>query len=105
MNQKNSEVFSLDDLNQFQFSPSDKRISTQTITAYTSSVTESLKSLSIVQRTKIAETRKGIPNVSYYLSSTHSTLEEAQAVVTAEGGWRCKQIRNSAKSSKKFQKS
>ena len=33
MNQENSEIFSPDDLNQFQFSPSDKRISTQPIAA------------------------------------------------------------------------
>ena len=38
MNQENSEIFSPDDLNQFQFSPSDKRISTQAIAAYASSV-------------------------------------------------------------------
>ncbi len=34
MNQENSEIFSPDDLNQFQFSSSDKRISTQPIAAY-----------------------------------------------------------------------
>ena len=33
MNRENSEIFSPDDLNQFQFSPSDKRISTQPIAA------------------------------------------------------------------------
>jgi hypothetical protein len=34
MNQEKSEIFSPDDLNQFQFSPSDKRIYTQQIAAY-----------------------------------------------------------------------
>jgi len=107
----NQEIFSPDDLDQFQFSPSDRnsertqRTSTQPIAAYASSLSESLKSLSIVQEAKKAKTRKGIPNVTYYLSSSHSTLEEAQAVLAAEGGWRCKQGRNSAKGSKKFQKS
>ena len=101
----NQEIFNPDDLDQFQFSPSDKRTSTQPIAAYASSLSESLKSLSIVQEAKKAKTRKGIPNVTYYLSSSHSTLEEAQAVLAAEGGWRCKQGRNSAKGSKKFQKS
>ena len=107
----NQEIFSPDDLDQFQFSPSDRnsertqRTSTQPIAAYASSLSESLKSLSIVQEAKKAKTRKGIPNVTYYLSSSHSTLEEAQSVVAAEGGWRCKQGRNSAKGSKKFQKS
>jgi hypothetical protein len=33
----NQEIFSPDDLDQFQFSPSDKRTSTQPITAYASS--------------------------------------------------------------------
>ena len=33
MNRENSEIFSPDDLNQFQFSPSDKRISSQPIAA------------------------------------------------------------------------
>ena len=33
MNRENSEIFSPDDLNQFQFSPSDKKISTQPIAA------------------------------------------------------------------------
>jgi len=33
MNRENSEIFSPDDLNQFQFSPSDKRISAQPIAA------------------------------------------------------------------------
>ncbi len=41
--------------------------------------------------------------MTYYLSSSHSTLEEAQAVLAAEGGWRCKQGRNSAKGSKKYE--
>jgi len=45
-----------------------KTISTQPISAYAGSVTESLKTLSIVQEAKKAETRKGIPNMSYYLS-------------------------------------
>ncbi len=43
----NQELFSPDDLNQFQFSPSDKRRSTQPIAAYASSLSESLKSLQL----------------------------------------------------------
>ena len=43
MNQENTEIFSPDDLNQFQFSPSGKRIIMQPIAAYASSVTESQK--------------------------------------------------------------
>ncbi len=45
----NQEIFSPDDLDQFQFSPSDKKTSTQPIAAYASSLTESLKSLSIAK--------------------------------------------------------
>ena len=45
----NQEIFSPDYLDQFQFSPSDKRTSTQPIAAYVSSLTESLKSLSIAK--------------------------------------------------------
>ncbi len=45
----NQEIFNSDDLDQFQFSPSDKITSTQPIAAYASSLTESLKSLSIAQ--------------------------------------------------------
>ena len=58
--------------------------------AYTSSVTESLKSLSLVQETKKAQSRKRNPNLRYYMSSTHSTLEEAEAFVKTERRWRCK---------------
>jgi len=43
MNQENSEIFSPNDLNQFPFSPSGKRIIMQLIAAYASSVTESQK--------------------------------------------------------------
>ena len=56
----NQEIFSPDDLDQFQFSPSDRnsertqRTSTQPIAAYASSLSESLKSLSIVQEAKKA---------------------------------------------------
>jgi hypothetical protein len=75
----NQEIFSPDDLDQFQFSPSDRnsertqRTSTQPIAAYASSLSESLKSLSIVQEAKKAKTRKGIPNVTYYLSFTFNS--------------------------------
>jgi len=58
MNQENSEIFSPDDLNQFQLSLSDKRISTQPIAAYASSVTESLKSLSIVTQGMMHQIKK-----------------------------------------------
>ena len=56
----NQEIFSPDDLDQFQFSPSDRnsertqRTSTQPIAAYASSLSESIKSLSIVQEAKKA---------------------------------------------------
>jgi hypothetical protein len=62
----NHEVFSPDDLDQFQFSPTDRnserteRTSTQPIAAYASSLTESLKSLINVQEAKKAKTRKRI---------------------------------------------
>jgi len=83
MNQESSDIFSSGDQNQFQFSLSDKRISTQPMAAYTySSVTEPLKNLSFVQEAKRAKTRKGFPNARYYMSSTHSNLKEAEAFVT-----------------------
>ncbi len=82
MNQESSEILSSGDQNQFQFSLSDKIISTQPMAAYKSSVTEPLKSLSFVQEAKRAKTRKGFPNARYYMSSTHSNLNEAEAFVT-----------------------
>jgi len=68
----NQVIFSPDDLDRFQFSPSDKRTSTQPIAAYASSLSESLKSLSIVQETKKVKTRNGIPNVTFELVTFNS---------------------------------